>query len=83
MNPLLWRREHQIALLVAAGIGCILGITIGYAISDYDGFHPFWVYLVGGWCCHSIQVYDGRSLISGLLGAITGGAIVYIRQLLR
>jgi hypothetical protein len=29
MNPLHWKQEHQIAFLVAAVFGAIMGITIG------------------------------------------------------
>jgi hypothetical protein len=30
MNPLNWKREHQVALSIAAVIGAVLGILIGY-----------------------------------------------------
>ena len=30
MNPLNWKREHQVALGIAAVIGAVLGILTGY-----------------------------------------------------
>ncbi len=31
MNPLDWKREHQIALTVATLIGLAIGLAVGYA----------------------------------------------------
>jgi hypothetical protein len=41
MNPLNWRREHQVALLLGGVIGIAMGLLIGYMYdtlwSMYDG----------------------------------------------
>ena len=32
MNPFNWKREHQVALGIAAVIGAVMGILIGYLV---------------------------------------------------
>ena len=72
MNPLQWRSEHQLALLLGAVVGIALGFVTGYMhhnIHLHDG--SFSIYLTGG-----------SALRWGVFGALVGGTIVYIQQLL-
>jgi hypothetical protein len=82
MNPLDWKREHQVALAVAAAIGVVGGLMVAYFMPrlgmsssspiSYDGtisflfFRPYITVL--GWA---------------FLGAILGSAVVYVCQLLK
>jgi hypothetical protein len=69
MNPLKWRREHQVALLLGAAVGIAIGLLIGFI---YNGVHyatlPQWL----GW----------SAFRWGVLGALVGGTTIYMRQLL-
>ena len=76
MNPLSWSREHQIALLAAALIGAALGIVLGYLVYAAgwgEGAVPF-----GSWLG---RLLDGP-IWWALFGAVIGGAIIFIRNLL-
>ena len=69
MNPLTWRHEHQLALLLGLVIGIILGLLVGFM---YGGFH----YLtVDRW------PIAGR-FRWGLLGAVLGVLVIYTQRLL-
>jgi hypothetical protein len=72
MNPLKWRSEHQLALVLGAVLGIGLGFVAGYAyhgISFSSGnLSP---YLTGG-----------SAFRWGIFGALVGGTAIYIRQLL-
>jgi hypothetical protein len=73
MNPFQWRREHQVALLLAAIVGAALGFIIGYMHHNvrYEDATAFSLYLTAGsafrWC---------------VFGALIGGTVVYIRELM-
>lgn len=72
MNPLQWRSEHQVALLLGAVVGIALGFVTGYMhhnIHLHDG--SFSTYLT-----------EGSALRWGVFGALIGGTIIYIQQLL-
>ena len=77
MNPAHWKREHQIALILAIVIGAIVGVVIGYFVygsaRGADGGVRF-----GFWVQRSIH-FGG--LWWGLSGAVIGGALIYIRRL--
>ena len=71
MNPMAWRSEHQLALILAAVLGIIIGLATGYMY-------------------HHVQYASSQAWFSswssyrwGILGAIVGAGIVYVRQLLR
>jgi hypothetical protein len=70
MNPLKWRREHQVALVLGALIGVAVGLAIGFI---YNGVHyvTLFPWLAGG-----------SALRWGVFGALVGGATIYMRQLL-
>lgn len=73
MNPLQWRSEHQVALLLGVVVGIALGFVAGYIHHDIriDNAAAFSSYLM-----------KGSALRWGVLGALIGGTIIYIQQLL-
>jgi polyferredoxin len=71
MNPLKWRREHQLALVLGAVLGIGLGFVAGYS---YHGIH-FEKGL-------SLYITGGSAFRWGIFGALVGGTTIYIRQLL-
>jgi hypothetical protein len=74
MNPLDWKREHQIAFFCAAALGCLVGIIAGILMLNLSRFQRLdWVPLE----------YWLLLALWAALGAIICAAVVYIRQLLR
>jgi hypothetical protein len=73
MNPLQWRRKHQVALLLGVVVGIALGFVAGYMHHDirFENAAAFSTYLMGG-----------SALRWGIFGALIGGTITYIQQLL-
>jgi hypothetical protein len=69
MNPLNWRPEHQLALVVGAAVGIALGLLIGFI---YNGVHYATL----------SQWLVGSAFRWAILGALVGGATIYTRQLL-
>jgi hypothetical protein len=92
MNPMNWRREHQLALLLGGAIGIATGLLIGYM------YYGLWSMYVG--ILHAIAATAGKapgpprvdgvvawlgsgsSFRWGAFGALVGGAAIYTRQLL-
>jgi hypothetical protein len=85
MNPLEWKREHQVALLLCAGIGLIFGFVFGlYTVRKY-GYQYEWATLgvatfsdltadILYWCAVGILA---------VFGALIGAAVIYSVQLMR
>jgi sterol desaturase/sphingolipid hydroxylase (fatty acid hydroxylase superfamily) len=74
MNPLNWKREHQVALCVGTVVGIVVGALIGYATTPASN-HMF-----ANWLANKAWPDTGWwALICGFVGA----GIVYVRQLLR
>jgi len=73
MNPLQWRSEHQVALLLGVVVGIALGFVTGYMHNNihFTDTVSFSSYLTGG-----------SALRWGVFGALVGGTIIYMRQLL-
>ncbi len=73
MNPLQWRSAHQVALLLGVVVGIALGFVTGYMHHNihFENAAEFSSYLTGG-----------SALRWGVFGALVGGIIVYIQQLL-
>jgi len=72
MNPLNWRRPHQMALLLGAALGIALGFITGYMHENVHYANPtFSLYLTGG-----------SAFRWGLFGAIVGATVIYIQQLM-
>ncbi|HEV2562427.1 MAG TPA: hypothetical protein VGT78_09825 [Rhizomicrobium sp.] len=71
MNPLKWKKEYQIALSIAVALGAFLGWLYGLQNVDWMFHHHYWFdywLAVGKWSA---------------LGALIGGALIYVWQLLR
>ena len=77
MNPLSWKKEHQIALALAILVGIAIGIVIGYLVyasAKGAGGAISFAY----WVRHPIR-FSGTWW--GFLGGTVGGALIYIRHL--
>ena len=86
MNPLDWRREHQVALLLGGVIGIALGLLIGYM---YDTLWSMFVVTTTATAGNpnpprALMAWlgSGSSFRWGAFGALVGGAMIYTRQLL-
>ena len=84
MNPLNWRREHQVALLLGGTIGIAMGLVVGYM---FDSFWGMFAVLATSGSSGPPKMVDtwlasGSSLRWGVFGALFGGAVIYTRQLL-
>ena len=77
MNPLNWKREHQVALSIAAVIGAVLGILIGYLVyaiaQGAGGAMSF-----GRWLEYSIWA---AALLWAIVGALIVGGSAYMQRL--
>jgi hypothetical protein len=75
MNPLNWRREQQLALIIAAIIGLMLGEFSGFALTSDGQRFGLWVF------------WYGYSSFGGFMGSIVGALIglttAYVARLLR
>ena len=72
MNPFVWRREHQIAIILGAIVGAVILVVIGFMRRGLDygmlTSDLFWSASTARWA---------------ILGALIGGFIVYVRRLLQ
>ena len=79
MNPLNWKREHQVALGIAAVIGAVVGILTGYLVyavaQGADGAMSF-----GRWLEYSIWA---AALLWAIVGALIVGGNAYMQRLFR
>jgi hypothetical protein len=85
MNPLNWKREHQIALVVAIGLGAVVGCIFGAMVTpNYISFRwgALWCERTY-YCIYLLQGYWLLILFWTALGGSIGGGLVYVRQLLR
>jgi hypothetical protein len=65
LNPLKWKPEHRVGLLVASAAGAALGVAIGFA-------------RMRGWqFINWVEYEPGDALFWALIGAIVVGAAVY------
>ena len=88
MNPFGWKREHQIALGVAAVIGMIVGPVVGYlayaAGAGAGGAVDFSYWI---WKCEVFSPRNSCAFSSfssvwwSVAGAIVAAGIVYVRRL--
>jgi hypothetical protein len=72
MNPFAWRREHRVAIILAAVLGAVIWVVIGFI---YRGLNYgtitsglFWSASTTRWA---------------ILGALIGAGIVYVQRLLQ
>ena len=84
MNPVNWRREHQVALLLGGAIGIATGLVVGYMFDTY--WSLFAVLATAGTSGppRTVETWlgSGSSFRWGAFGGLLGGAIIYTRQLL-
>lgn len=78
MNPLGWKREHQVALGAAALLGLALGLAFGYARDGH--LEGFWDWLVTA-LNPNYPTYTGTGWAA--FGALIATAVVYTAQLMR
>ena len=81
MNPLHWKREHQVALVGTIALGAVLGFLFGlYEVYPY-GHSLEYVKSNGalGW----IDTYWLLVVARGLFGAVISGVAGYLFQLSR
>lgn len=71
MNPLTWQREHQVALLLGAGLGIVAGLLVGFIHNDVH-LTTLQYWLMGG-----------PGLRWALLGMLFGAGAIYVQRLLR
>jgi hypothetical protein len=82
MNPMKWKREHQLALVLASALGFLFGMMFGiYRVSPYG--HSINLDPSGICCDHLVSIYWFLVSLWGIFGVGIAAAIVYIRQLLR
>ena len=85
MNPFTWKREHQIALLLAVILGAALGSVLGYlafaAAQGASGAPSF------DWWMWARWPYTNSTKSGGfwwmIFGGIAGGAFLYVYRLMR
>ena len=78
MNPLKWKREHQIALVLGIIVGVSLGLVLGYLVyatntEAEDG------YRFGSWMRQGIS---RGAHWWGLFGGAIGASVVSLKRLL-
>lgn len=79
MNPLLWKREHQLAWIVACMIGAVAGLTYAFsriALNDSEGFTPASFFII--WLQHPTWYWYWA-----LMGAVIAGLAFYLHRLLK
>jgi hypothetical protein len=84
MNPLLWPREHQLALCVAGALGFVVAFLLCF-LSIHPLEHWTVEYVKGngalGWLTISRRWVLGP--LAGLFGAGVASTVVYIQLLVR
>jgi hypothetical protein len=78
MNPLAWKREHQIALVATTLLGFSAGLVVGYARDPHYG--SFW-----DWLTTALNPNYPTSTGTewSIFGALVGATIIYVVQLMR
>jgi hypothetical protein len=77
MNPLGWKREHQIALAGATLLGFAIGIAYAYAKGNSLHFSD-WLYYA-----FNPRYLNFGEFGWGIFGAIIGAAVIYMAQLMK
>jgi hypothetical protein len=70
MNPFVWRREHQVAIVLGAVVGAVILVVIGFM---YRGLNYGTISFALMWSPSTVRW--------AVLGALIGGCIVYLRRL--
>jgi len=74
MNPLGWKREHLVALLVSLIVGATAGLMAGFTVAHT----PMTPYGLTVW----LEVRNADAAIWAAQGAIVAGGLVYLWRLL-
>lgn len=78
MSRIQWNKNHRVALAISVIIGIVAGVIVGYIVyavgRGADGGISF-----GRWLEFPLRF---RGLWWAIVGAIIGGAIVYVKRLL-
>jgi hypothetical protein len=87
MNPVTWRREHQLALILGGVIGIAIGLLIGYIYDTLWSMFVVAMTATAGNAPNPPRVLtawlgSGSSFRWGAFGALVGGLMIYTRQLL-
>jgi hypothetical protein len=77
MNPLLWKREHQHALIIISLFGTIAGVLLGFIHSPYFAIFGTWQ-AFASWLSNPASYWPWP-----LFGFIITGVTFYGVQLLR
>ena len=77
MNPLLWRRDHQLALVIISLTGAVAGVLFGFIHSPYFEILGRWQ-VFAAWLSHPASYWPWP-----LFGLIITGLTFYGLQLLR
>jgi hypothetical protein len=72
MNPLAWRQEHQVAIILGAILGAVILVVIGFI---YRGLNFGTI--------TSALFWSASTTRWAILGALIGAGIVYVRRLLQ
>jgi prepilin signal peptidase PulO-like enzyme (type II secretory pathway) len=70
MNPLMWQREHQVALLLGTVLGIVAGLLIGYTHNDIH------LTTLQNW-------FAVNGFRWAVFGALFGAGVIYVQRLLR
>ena len=72
MNPFVWRREHQVAVILGAVLGAVIVEVIGFM---YRGLNFGMI--------SSDLFWSASTTRWAILGALLGACMVYVRRLLQ
>jgi hypothetical protein len=72
MNPLAWRQENQVAIILGAALGAVILVVIGFI---YRGLNYGTI--------TSTLFWSASTTRWAILGALIGAGIVYGQRLLR
>lgn len=79
MNPLGWKREHQVAFAIAILLGAGVGLLLGMRQHNSEN----WLQVELSWDDVSNFFANGGGWEWSLIGAAIAGTLVYVWQLLR
>ena len=83
MNPLRWRREHQLAWVLTTVLAALIGLIIRATISGDTLSVALVIYMTSHYLSGDFSIL-GLDIVQGItLGAIIGATMFYICMLVR